>query len=148
MHCEDGVVIYDDPGTADAFNAMYPEFGGNVPEGSVRRCFMEATLIIANCRGAMVPCEERLKLYYLIMAHRILLYGRGAGIVGQMTSASQGSVSLGSSPLVTTADSSPWLSTQYGTLFWQATAKYRIGPHIIKAPPRRPSRFASWLRRF
>lgn len=84
--------------------------------------------------------ELQKTIYYLIIAHLVqLMYGTGAtsnpsGIVGRITSASEGSVSV-SSEWPTNPSNAWYLQTTYGAAFWQLTAAYRTMRYV--AGPRR-----------
>ena len=123
MKCENGVVVWDDESPA-AFKAEYPEFAG-VSDVLLARCFREATFLLNNSRCSLFPCCERIGLYNLLIAWLAFDYGRGAGLVGQISSASQGSVSLGMQAVDMGKAASPYMTNKYGELYWQATEKIR-----------------------
>ena len=128
MVCINGVVVWDEDSAA-AFKAAYPEFQ-EVPDAVLARYFRYATRIVNNSKCSKVPCCERITLYELIIAHYAFSFGRGAGATGQVTSASQGSVSMSVQALSMGQFADPWLTSQYGTLFWEMTEKYRTFEYV------------------
>ncbi|NYM92191.1 DUF4054 domain-containing protein, partial [Salmonella enterica subsp. enterica serovar Typhimurium] len=91
-----GTVTFD----WQAFSALYPEFSA-VGQVSVAAMFGKATtLYLDNTDDSPVTdLNEREQLLFLLVAHLCSLRGLGsgkdgqAGLVGRITSASQGSVS-------------------------------------------------------
>jgi|GEM_PF-1988632 hypothetical protein len=118
-----GVVIWD-KNAANDFRAEYPEFA-SVDDAILYRRFKFAARIVNNSKGSLVPCDERQEFYNLIIAHQCFMEGRGAGLTGQVSSASQGSVSMSMSTLQQGKFADPWLTSDYGKQYWLASAKYR-----------------------
>lgn len=122
--------------SADEFLAIYPEFTGAATP-SLQFNFNLATLNISNCCGSPVPDPNvRQSLLYLLTAHITALFTPSAqnanqppGIVGRISNASQGSVSVGAQMPGTI--SSAWFDqTKYGAHFWTITAVFRTIHHI------------------
>ncbi|WP_447876987.1 DUF4054 domain-containing protein [Serratia fonticola] len=142
-----GVVIFD----AAAFKEAYPEFSA-VSNTLLQRYFTEATLYLDNTESSPVTdVDQRALLLDMLVAHIAYLRGHGggnkeAGLVGKITSASEGSVSV-SVDSSGSNDSSWWyLQTKYGAEYWQATAPYRTMQYI---PGGSPSRYPThYYRRF
>ncbi|EHJ83328.1 hypothetical protein LTSEBAI_1646 [Salmonella enterica subsp. enterica serovar Baildon str. R6-199] len=120
-----GTVTFD----WQAFSALYPEFSA-VGQVSAAAMFGKATtLYLDNTDDSPVTdLNEREQLLFLLVAHLCSLRGLGsgkdgqAGLVGRITSASQGSVSV-SVDNSGSNDASWWyLQTPYGADYWQATA--------------------------
>jgi hypothetical protein len=78
-------------------------------------------------------------LLNMLTAHIAALNSPGAsGVVGRVSSASEGSVSV-SAELAVPGSAAWFAQTRYGIAFWQATAQYRTATY---RPPAYPSRFA------
>jgi hypothetical protein len=130
-----GVVVFN----FTEFTAIYPEFTtAGAPACQLN--FSLATLNLSNCCGSPVTDPNiRQSLLYLLTAHLTLLFTPcGAnnnvppGIVGRVSSASEGSVSV-SADFPSSPESAWFLQTKYGAQFWQATAAIRTMHYI--APP-------------
>lgn len=139
MRYQNGVVIWDRRSATEFKSAYTPEFD-SVPNAKLKRFFHEATLIIKNSPYSEVQdCCERISLYNLLIAWKVVDDGRGVGVVGTITSASQGSVTLG----LKTPDKEevpfPYNTNGHGITFWEATAKYRTVNYVAD-PYRRPRR--------
>ena len=123
------------------WKALYPQFDTTVIGVQAQNCFNQATLYCANTDAAIVPYEPqlsppitaRLDILYLLTAHVAQLqYGAVIGgtlvpagpIVGRISSATQGSVSV--SAEMKAPDSAAWfMQTQWGASAGQAMAQYR-----------------------
>lgn len=117
-----------------AFVERYPEFSG-VSSTLLQAYFDEATLIVNNTDCAFVSdVTERKILLWALVAH-ITYINNGAdnegasGIVGRISSASEGTVSV-SSDYTSTLNSQWYNQTPYGAKFWQLTAKYRTMRYV------------------
>lgn len=112
------------------FSGLYPEL--NAEWGPSSAAFENATMILNNTPNSIVKDEcERKKLLYLLTAHLMTLLKRGAGNVGTLGNASEGSVSVGYSTASIDKLNAGWFGqTQYGLMFWMATAKYRSGFYV------------------
>lgn len=123
MHCENGVVVWDD----DTISGLHVRFPDLFPEGveidvdRMKYLFRLATYTPPNKPCACVSCEIRIDVYYLIMAHEHFLSKRGAGVTGQLTSATQGSVSMGMSQIEKESVPAPWNGSNYGIMAWMLT---------------------------
>lgn len=146
MHCEEDRVVWDDT-TVDEFNELYPEFGGEVPEGIIRRSFMYANLIVGNDECSVIPCAQRLILFYLLLAHYVESWRRGSLVVGAITSATQDGVSMSAGDN-RAANLGPLATTAYGRDYEIMIAKYKQGPIWVNAPLRHPDRYAPRWRRY
>lgn len=117
------------------FRAIFPEFS-NVTDIQLQFLFDEATDFLNNTDySPVMEYDKRERLLYLLMAHLAYIrygYGTGkdkvggTGLVGRISSASEGSVSVGSE-LGGLNDSATWYAqSPYGLSFWQATKVYRM----------------------
>lgn len=123
------------------FRALYPQFTDPpTTDARLREYFWLATLILNNsCRSAVSDAEQRQRLLNLLVAHITTLQptatqggaGSGGGAVGRVASATEGSVSISTEYAAIVSASMAWfIQTQYGALYWQATASYRSFRYI------------------
>ncbi len=124
------------------FNALYPELSKvTAPVGAL--LFSQAGLYLDNTDASPVQdVTARTLLLYMVTAHLASLSpglaadGSAAaqGLVGRITNASEGSVSLALDYGTQSASAAYWLQSPYGAAFWQASAPYRMGRYV---PPNR-----------
>ncbi|EAR8731058.1 DUF4054 domain-containing protein, partial [Salmonella enterica] len=135
-----GTVTFD----SQVFVSLYPEFSTATPE-LLTAVFNQVTaLYLDNTDDSPVTdLNEREQLLFLLVAHLCSLRGLGsgkdgqAGLVGRITSASEGSVSV-SVDNSGSNDASWWyLQTSYGADYWQATAPYRSMQYVPGGSPSR-----------
>lgn len=130
-----GVVVFE-PAT---FKAAFPEFA-TVGDPALVMNFDFATLQLNNgCGSRVCNAVEREKLLNLLTAHITQLRnGTGgqpaSGLVGVLTKATEGSVSVGSEVGTLVYGQAYYAQTQWGWMYWQATAKYRTA-FYVPAPP-------------
>ena len=133
-----GVVQFDPA----QFIIDYPMFAG-IDAGVLGRNFTRATLQLNNsCQSLVCDANQRELLLELLVAHITELNngtndGNGninppTGVVGRISSATEGSVSLGNAEYSAPANANQayYIQTTYGAEFWQATAKYRTMRYI------------------
>lgn len=133
------------------FVAAYPEFQ-NLTEPQLKNYFEMTDAFFANdtsnpAFGSGVDgsgVDRMTRLAYLLTAHVAKLMaprdaagnpsatGAAAGTIGQMTSASEGSVSVGFAEFAkgSNAQAAWFAQTQYGIMYWQATAQYRMARYL------------------
>ena len=118
------VVVFD----VDEFKTLYPQFA-NVDETILQNYFNAATLLLNNTDKSHVKdLAERKMLLYMLTCHIATLKGRGDSIVGTITAATEGKVNVSVMPLV----NANWYNqTVCGSMYWQATAKYRVGVRYV-----------------
>ena len=116
----DDVVVFD----VDEFKTLYPQFA-NVDETILQNYFNAATLLLDNTdKSPVKDLAERKMLLYMLTCHIATLKGRGDSIVGTITAATEGKVNVSVMPLV----NANWYNqTLCGSMYWQATSKYRVG---------------------
>ena len=108
----------------------FPELRA-VPQERATLFFHEAELYLDNTGTGPVTEPTRLSvLLGLATAHLIQLNATVNGVipsplVGRVSSASEGSVSVSVDAGQVTATQAWWAQTRYGAAFWQATARYR-----------------------
>ena len=127
------VVVFD----PDFFKQKYPQFIGLSNE--LLEYFFEKseTTMLDNSEAACVPLKERKMLFDLLVAHQAQLQERindgSASLVGNITSATEGSVSIGVNAPTSSSAMGQWLmQTPYGQEYWVLTAKYRNALYIIE----------------
>lgn len=116
----------------DEFKAIYVQYA-TTPDIVIEWAFSLATKIIDNDEFSVVSdVVERKWIIYALMCHLLELRNRSqGGLAGPVTSATEGSVSIGSTP--TQVIGSPWLnSTTCGQQVAFLMAPYTQGP--IYAP--------------
>ena len=110
------------------FNELYPEL--NATEAQAEWAFNMATLMLNNTSNSFVCCDcPRKQLLYLLAAHLLYLRNRGAGSVGSVANAHEGSVSVGYTNLGKLGQTY-FGQSQYGLLFWQLVSKYLSGFYV------------------
>lgn len=114
------------------FRAMFPEFS-NVTDIALQFLFDQSTDYLNNTEYSLViDATKRERLLYLLMAHLAYVrYGDsrgngGSGLVGRLSSASEGSVSVSSDAGQIEFRYMWYTQSPYGMDFWQATKVYRM----------------------
>lgn len=124
-------VVFD----PDDFKLQYPEFN-QIESGVLGRCFDQAEILLNNTNSSIVKSEkERKTLLYLLVAHiATLLHGKdgkgGAELVGAISSASEGTVSVSTNQAGINFNNAWYQQTQYGSTYWAMTAKYRTFRYV------------------
>ena len=129
-----GVVVFD----PNWFIAVYPEFT-NVPSATLSTYFTLATTLCDNTACSPIqdasPPGVRAVALNCLVAHFAALAGLGTnnserqGLVGRISNASQGSVSV-AVDMPSSPDAAWYNQTQYGATFWATTARYRMGRYV------------------
>ena len=125
-----------------AFNALYPELT-KVDATLGPLLFARAGLFLDNTGCSPVQdVTARTMLLYMVVAH-LAASGPGTaaagsaaaqGLVGRITGASEGSVSVSLDYGTQSASAAYWLQSPYGAAYWAAMAPYRLGVYV---PPNR-----------
>ena len=110
------------------FAEMFPEL--KTTEAQAANAFWLAEGMLNNTSHSFVCCDcDKKRLLYLLTAHVLFLQNRGSGNVGAVSSASEGSVSVGYAGLG--GKGQGYLGqTQYGLLFLQLIKKYVSGFYV------------------
>lgn len=128
-----GVVMF----SADKFLARYPEmlsaqfawFAKTVDKNAVlENWFSQAEILLSNTRCSVVKnLSERETLLFLLVRHFAELHHRATqgGLVGRISSATEGSVSVSAEMPASSAGAAWYNQTPFGASFWQLTSKYR-----------------------
>lgn len=122
------IVVLDIP----KFRAMFPEFS-NVTDAQLPYLFDQATDYLNNSECSLVEdAVKRERLLYLLMAHLAYMrYGDangngGTGLVGRLSSATEGSASVSSEAGQVEFRYMWYTQSPYGMDYWQATKVYRM----------------------
>lgn len=140
-----GVVTFD----ATAFKAAFPAFA-SVPDGILVMNFTFATQLLENsCCSAVKDAPTRASLYQLVVAHiTSLLNGQNGqppqGVVGRVSSAAEGSVSVSTEMLAQSESASWWQQTPFGAMYWRMTAQYRTARYFGPACGSPQSPWDAW----
>lgn len=139
-----GVVVFE----PSVFKVLYAQFAA-VADSSLTLFFDLATLIVTNVCGSIVQdATQRERLLNLLVAHIAALQpvspaggpGSGPALVGRITSATEGTVSVSAEYASSVSSSEAWfIQTQYGALFWQLTATYRSFRYTAPVRPFGPA---------
>jgi len=124
------IVVFD----SVAFVARYPEFAA-VTVGTLGAYFVEATIYLDNTDASrVIDIAQRAILLNMLTAHIATLNGSGAGpqgMVGRLSSGTEGSVSASADFVAATNGTQAWYyQTQYGCSFWAATGRYRTMQYV------------------
>ena len=112
------------------FREEYPFFS-NLTDTQLSSLFRKACLRLRNdAKSCVKDIEVRKEFLYLIVAHLATLFQKalaGNGLVGRISSASEGSVSVSSEYSVSQVGGEKWWSqTQWGADYWTLSASYRV----------------------
>lgn len=127
-----GVAVFD----YDAWAAEYPQLAGSVSATLADRYFVRATLRLDNTDASIVQdVNQRLVLLDLLVAHIAAINGAGtedgtAGMVGRISKATEGTVSVEADYGPVSAGAAWYLQTPYGAEYWSLTAKYRTFRYV------------------
>lgn len=127
------------------WSARYPALSDVVSETLAQSYWDEAGLFLDNTDASPVrDVRKRTILLGLIAAHLAQL-GRstadgGSDVVGRISAASEGSVSLSADMGPATNSQAWWVQTKWGAEFWSATAFLRTARYV----PGFPQRFPVW----
>lgn len=112
------------------FSSMFPEVKTSEQQASSYFWIAEGIVNNTQCSFVKCPCERK-RLLYLLTAHILTLTNRGAGNVGTLAGAHEGSVGVNYSTASIDKLGAGWFGqTQYGLLFWQLAAKYLSGFYV------------------
>jgi hypothetical protein len=139
-----GTVVFD----YDRFVSAFPQFAGASTD-ALERFWLTAGLIFRNdWTSPESDLLTRSYLLALLTAHIATLFAGpapggggfgGGGMVGRINSKSVNGVSVSAEGFPGVTGTQGWyLMTQYGALFWKATAAYRT-MHYVSGPQRFPS---------
>lgn len=129
----DGVVVFDPV----EFRALYPTIQAN--DDQLEMYFEMAETFLDNTKCSVVKdLGARKRLLYLLVAHIATLTGQaeqGNNVVGRVSSATEGTVSI-SLDYGTMGNNERWyLQTPWGAMYWQLTKKYRSAVYRLGLKP-------------
>lgn len=128
-----GVVVFDPV----EFRALYPTIQAN--DEQLEMYFEMAETFLDNTKCSVVKdLGARKRLLYLLVAHIATLTGqaeKGNNVVGRISSATEGTVSIGLD-YGTMGNNERWyLQTPWGAMYWQMTKKYRSAVYRLGLRP-------------
>lgn len=125
----DNVVEFD----VAEFREWYPNI--KATDAQLEMFFLEAELLFNNTKNSCVEDIKKRKIYlYLIVAHLATLQDQidsGNTLVGRLSSATEGSVSVSSDYGTLGANEKFWAQTPYGAKYWALTAPFRTSHYVI-----------------
>jgi hypothetical protein len=121
-----------------AWGNRYPSLAASVNASLASAYFAEACMYLDNTDSSIVTdAGQRGIIFNAIVAHLAMLEGAGRdGLVGRISSASQGSVSI-SAEYVEPGSGKWYAQTSNGVSAWQMLKRYRMARYI--APCTRPN---------
>lgn len=128
-----GVVVFDPV----EFRALYPTI--QATDEQLEMYFEMAETFLDNTKCSVVKdMGARKRLLYLLVAHIATLTGqaeKGNNVVGRVSSATEGTVSIGLD-YGTMGNNERWyLQTPWGAMYWQLTKKYRSAVYRLGLRP-------------
>lgn len=128
-----GVVVFDPV----EFRALYPTI--QATDDQLEMYFEMAETFLDNTKCSVVKdLGARKRLLYLLVAHIATLTGqaeKGNNVVGRVSSATEGTVSIGLD-YGTMGNNERWyLQTPWGAMYWQLTKKYRSAVYRMGLRP-------------
>ena len=120
------IVVFD----PQDFLMLYPQFQNVFNAAQLKQIFKVACMLCNNTENSPITdLEERKTLLYMLVCHIATLMQRGTAMPGLITSATEGKVSVG---LQAYTNNPNWYNqTQCGSMYWLATAKYRVGMRYV-----------------
>lgn len=120
-----------------AWSLRYPDLGGAVDANRAALFFAEAGLYLDNTDISPVQdVNVRLMLLGMLTAHIAVLSGAlepggtPSGMVGRVSSATEGSVSVSVDSGLAPGTAAWFQQTSYGLSFWQATKRCRSATYV------------------
>lgn len=128
-----GVVVFDPA----EFRALYPSI--TATDVQLEDYFAMAETFLDNTECSLVKdLKARKRMLYLLVAHIAMLTGmaeKGNPVVGRISSATEGTVSV-ALDYGTMGNNERWyLQTPWGAMYWQLTKKYRSAVYRLGIAP-------------
>ena len=126
------------------FKTFYPRFSDSTkyPDTLITAMFDVACSLINNTENSFIPYDPthgiklRERILYAAVCHLLTMNEQGDEQTGVITSASQGSVSVGFSPVNGTSYAAQyWSQTRCGQLVWMLLSPYRLGGRFYTESP-------------
>lgn len=127
------IVTFD----ASEFRLVYPMFedATKFSDTMLQNCFDTATTYLSNSNCSIVKdVNTRKIMLYMLTAHIATLRAQainGDWYAGIMTSATEGSVSIGMSTGNVTTRNAWYMKTPFGQEYWEMTSKYRTFQYTV-----------------
>lgn len=125
----DNVVVFD----PTKFRGLYPQFS-SFTDAQLQNFFLQAEMIFNNTDKSFIKdLARREMLLFLIVAHLAQIQtniNAGNSMVGRISSASEGSVSVSVDYGTVSNNEKWWVQTPYGAQYWQFIAQYKTAAII------------------
>jgi hypothetical protein len=106
------------------FIATYPEFS-TLTDPQLNSYFAQAQIHVNNTDTSVISdLAERAIILYLVTAHIAALFSSTSSLVGRISSATEGSVSVSADFGAVTGSQAWWVQTRYGAQAWQMIKQY------------------------
>lgn len=129
----DGVVVFD----PDEFRALYPTIKSS--DAQLEDYFAMAETFLDNTKCSVVKdLKARKRMLYLLVAHIATLTGQaeaGNNVVGRISSATEGTVSIGLDYGDMGKQERWYMQTPWGAMYWQLTKRYRSAVYRMGIAP-------------
>lgn len=106
------------------FRAIYPQFA-EIPDATLEFMWENALMISGLEDDTRISDERKQNLLFMLVCHLATLAQRGTA--GPLTSATEGSVSVGFGSLAGGNEAEWYNTTPCGAAYWQAIKRYRLG---------------------
>ena len=125
------------------FRTFYPRFedATKYADAYITAMFDVACTLINNTESSFIPYDPpkiklRERILYAAVCHLLTKNEQGDEQTGVITSASQGSVSVGFSPVNGNSYAAQyWSQTRCGQLVWMLLSPYRLGGRLYTESP-------------
>ena len=126
------------------FRTFYPRFSDSTkyPDTLITAMFDVACSLINNTENSFIPYDPthgiklRERILYAAVCHLLTMNEQSDEQTGVITSASQGSVSVGFSPVNGNSYAAQyWSQTRCGQLVWMLLSPYRLGGRFYTESP-------------
>ena len=115
------------------FRAIYTTFS-SITDAQLQYFFAKAEMRINNTTSSCIPYDQRKIYLYLLVAHMAELQSRinagNGNLVGNISSATQGSTSIGVAIPPISSGNYWYMQTPYGAEYWDLTKKYRSALYV------------------
>ena len=108
----------------EKFRGVYPQFEA-LTDAQLEFMWENALLISGIAEDTRIPEAQKENLLFMLVCHLATLAQRGT--VGPLTSATEGSVSVGFGSLAGGNEAEWYNTTPCGAAYWQAIKRYRLG---------------------
>lgn len=127
------------------WQAQFPQFSTTVTSSQQAQAYFNMACVYCSNAANAVVCNlvVRTQMLYLLTAHIAqLMVGTNGNpatpLVGRISDATQGTVNVKAEMPDADANSAWFLQTQFGAMYWQMTAPYRLS-RVAVGPGQRPA---------